>query len=323
MPINAVLDLALADGLNPAPLAAAGWRAACLEVPVSTEFGTVVCDVVLFNAGTGHLLVVEAKSGANIEEDQARKLVAIEPQALIIAGGITIPQAVQLRCEALFACLARHASRITKGVTAAGLTTPVLTVDANWAKLADPAQASAELAAALSDATVWTHPIARIIPFDHESPAHAFDGPVRAELVAEMARQRPSVTMRALTERVVPHFALYGKRAQGLLVRKVTEAARRATREELERLRFEPGTGTTEPRVVIFRSPEQFDRRGRTQGYQAVFSGRGRRRPPPQVPGQMDLFAELDQAERVTTEKTGQNDDDDDDGSDDLLGGER
>ncbi len=123
--------------------------------------------------------------------------------------------------------------------------------------------------------------------------------------------------MRALTEQVVPYFGLYGRRAQGQLVRKVTEVARRAAREEPERLGFEPGTGTTEPRVVVLRSPEEFDRRGRTQGYRAVFSGRGRRRTAPEVPGQMDLFTELDQAERVTTDDTGQND------SDDVRGGER
>ena len=320
VPINAVLDLALADGLNPAPLAAAGWRVACLEVPVLTELGTVVCDVVLFNADIGHLLIVEAKSGANIEEAQARRLTAIDPQALIIAGGITIPQAVELRSEALFACLTRHVTRITKGISAAGLTAPVLAVDTNRAQLADPALASTDLARALSGTTAWTHPIARIIPFDHESPEHLFDRPVRAELVAQMARYRPSVTMRALTEQVISHFPLYGRRAQGQLVRKVTEAARQAVQEEPERLRFEPGTGTTEPRVVVLRSPEEFDRRGRTQGYQAVFSGRNRRRPAPEVPGQMDLFTELDQAERVTTDDTNQNDSD---GSDDVQGGER
>ena len=51
------------------------------------------------------------------------------------------------------------------------------------------------------------------------------------------------MTMRALTEQVVSHFPLYGKRARGQLVRKVTEAARRAAREDPERLRFEPATG--------------------------------------------------------------------------------
>jgi hypothetical protein len=67
VPVNAVLDLALADGLNPAPLAAAGWGVAALEVPVRVGAETVVCDVVLFNPAAGHLLVAEAKSGANLE----------------------------------------------------------------------------------------------------------------------------------------------------------------------------------------------------------------------------------------------------------------
>ena len=145
MPTNAVLDLALADGLNPAPLAVAGWQVVCLEVPVLTELGTVVCDVVLFNAKIGHLLVVEAKSGANIEPDQARKLAAIDPQALIIAGGVTVPHAVRLRCEVLYACLARGMQRASpRGWQRLGSPLPVLAVDANAAHLVDQAMASAD-----------------------------------------------------------------------------------------------------------------------------------------------------------------------------------
>jgi hypothetical protein len=227
---------------------------------------------------------------------------------------------VALKCEPLFACLAQHAGRIIKGVEEAGLNTPVLAVSSMEAALANSALASTELDAVLGSATAWSHPIARIIPFDHESPSSAFDGAVRAELVAEMAKSRLSITMRALTEQVVTHFALYGRRAQGQLVRKVTEAARRVARAEPERLRVESSTGTTEARVVILRSPEQFDPRGRTQGYQAVFSGRGRRRAALQVPGQMDLFTELDQAERVATDETGENDSG---GSDNAEGGEQ
>lgn len=320
VPVNAVLDLALADGLNPAPLAIAGWRVVCLETPVKTALGTVVCDVVLFNASTGHLLVAEAKSGANIEEAQARKLAVIDPVTLVSAGGITIPQAVQLRREAMFVCLAEHVDRITLGVAAAELAIPVLAVDTEGARLANPALASYELAAAFGEVTLWTHPVARIIPFDHESPSRVFDSPVRAELVAQLDRRRPSVTMRALTEQVVTHFALYGKRAQGQLVAKVTEAARKAADRAPGRLRFERATGTTEPRIVILSSPEEFDTRGRTQGYQALFRARNRRRPTPQIPGQMDLFSELDEAERVTEGDASQNETDD---RDDVMGGEK
>lgn len=108
LPVNAVLDLTIADGLNPAPLAGAGWQVSGLEVPVFAGTGTVVCDVVLFNEATGHILAIEAKSGANVETDQARKLAAIDPQDLIVAGGITVPRAVPFRCEPLLVCLGEH-----------------------------------------------------------------------------------------------------------------------------------------------------------------------------------------------------------------------
>jgi hypothetical protein len=308
IPINAVLDLALADGLNPSPLASAGWRVVCLEVPVRTELGTVVCDIVLFNDRTGNLLVVEGKSGANIEVAQAQKLARIDPQAVIIAGGITVPRPVPIHSEIAFACTTQYVARIAKGLAEAGLAMPILAADELGIWLAAGTPASTELADALGEKIAWKYPIARIIPFDHESPDAAFDMAVQAELVAGLARNRPSLTTRALTEQVVRHFALYGRNAQGRLVRKVTDAARRAAQQEPERLRFEPATGRTDTRLVVLRSPEEFDRRGRTQGYQATFGGRSRRRPAPQVPGQLDLFAELDQAERAAVDVTGQND---------------
>ena len=94
VPVNAILGLALADGLNPAPLAAAGWAVAALEMPVRVSGETVVCDVVLFNPQAGHLLAVEAKSGANLEPEQGRRLTALTPELLVSAGGITVPKPV-------------------------------------------------------------------------------------------------------------------------------------------------------------------------------------------------------------------------------------
>lgn len=301
LPVNAVLDLALVDGLNPAPLADAGWEIAGLEVPVVTSAGTVVCDVVLFNAASGHLLAAEAKSGANVEPDQARKLVVIDPPDLIVAGGITVPQPVTLRCEALFVCLSEYVDRIMLGISASGLDAPVLAVNELEVRLVNVASASPDLAAVLSELTRWRYPIASIVRFDHQSPDEAFDAPVKAELVAEMARGRSAVTIRTLTEQVAWHFALYGRRAQGQLIRKVAGAARRAADADPERLRFQQAGGTTDARVIILRSPEEFDRRGRTQGYQAVFGERGRR--PPQIPDQLELFGVLDAAERADTDE--------------------
>lgn len=308
VPVNAILDLALADGLNPAPLANAGWAVAALEVPVRVSGETVVCDVVLFSPQAGHLLAVEAKSGANLEPEQGRRLAALTPELLVIAGGITVPQPVPLRCEVLYACLADNADRICLGADEAGLRVPVLAVSGSEARLLRPQMASPPLSAALSSPAAWTHPIARIVPFDHESPPEALDQPVRAELIAAMAQQRPSVTIRALTEQAVRHFPIYGRAAQGRLLRAVRDAARRAAEAEPERFRYERSTGATEERVAVLRSPETFDRRGRTQGYQAVWGSRAiRPRRRPEIPGQMDLFSELDEAERVATEEESDN----------------
>jgi hypothetical protein len=181
-------------------------------------------------------------------------------------------------------------------------------VSSHEARLVRPELASPLLSAALSAPAMLPYPLARVVPFDHESPADAFDQPVRAELVAAMAQGRTSVTIRALAELAVRHFPVYGRAAQGRLVRNVRDAARRAADGEPGRLRFEPATGVSEDRVAITRSPEDFDRRGRTQGYQAVWAGRAARsRHRPEIPGQIDLFSEIDEAERAATEEESDN----------------
>jgi len=219
---------------------------AALEVPVRVSGETVVCDVVLFNPLAGHLLIVAAKSGANLEPEQGRRLTALTPELLIIAGGITVPKPVPLHCEVLYACITDNADRICRGADEAGLPVPVLAASGSEARLLRPEMAGPLLSAALSAPAVWTHPIARIVPFDHESPAEAFDQPVRAELIAAMAQQRPSVTVRALTEQAVRHFPIYGRSAQGRLLRAVRDAARKAAVTEPERFRYERSTGATE-----------------------------------------------------------------------------
>lgn len=105
----------------------------------------------------------------------------------------------------MYACLEENADRICLGADEAGLRVPVLAVSRSQARLLRPEMADPLLSEAFSSTAVWTHPIARIVPFDHESPAEAFDQPVRAELISAMAQQRPSITVRALTEQAVRH----------------------------------------------------------------------------------------------------------------------
>ena len=91
------------------------------------------------------------------------------------------------------------------------------------------------------------------------------------------------------------------------MLRNVRDAARRAAEAEPARLRYERATGVTDERVVIIRSPEAFDRRGRTQGYQACGAGALAPRRRAEIPGQIDLFSELDEAERAATEEESDN----------------
>jgi hypothetical protein len=83
-----------------------------------------------------------------------------------------------------------------------------------------------------------------------ESPAEAFEQPVRAELISAMAQQRPSITIRALSEQAVRHFPIYGRAAQGRLQRAVRDAARRAAEAEPERFRYD-----AQPRSPMNESP--------------------------------------------------------------------
>jgi hypothetical protein len=78
--------------------------------------------------GAGHILAVEAKSGANLEPQQGQRLTELTPELLIVAGGITVANPVPLHCEVLYACLAEHADRMALGADEASLRVPILAV---------------------------------------------------------------------------------------------------------------------------------------------------------------------------------------------------
>jgi hypothetical protein len=75
VPLNAVLALAAAVPAGwPAPLRAVGYEVAALELPLQTPLGSVHADAVLWRPGPNRFLLVEAKSGANVDEEQAKAI---------------------------------------------------------------------------------------------------------------------------------------------------------------------------------------------------------------------------------------------------------
>ncbi|MGW1902907.1 hypothetical protein ACWCQB_37325 [Streptomyces hirsutus] len=295
LPINALLGLCTPHDINPAPLVGAGFRVVALEVPLSCG-GThsVIPDAVLFHAAAAHLVLCEAKSGANVEVDQARRYGSVTPQRVVQATSINLPRAVTPSVEVLYLGLEDHADRLALSLASAGVKYPLVTVSDKLIRLVAAERASEHLQASFPAGGVeLIAPPTTYIPYDHESDDSEFLTPVRSQLVKAAARGESSVTVRRLAEDCCRYYAYYGKAARGQLLRKVGAAARQVAREYPGTFQCSLGPGKDDTIVQILRTPEAFDARGRTQAYQAM-SRRSRSRPRLQSdPNQLDLLQEL------------------------------
>ncbi|MER5293492.1 hypothetical protein ABT382_15610 [Streptomyces pharetrae] len=265
-----------------------------LEVPLSTGANTsVVPDVVLFHDVAAHIVLCEAKSGANVEVDQARRYNAVTPQRVIQATSINLPHAVQPSMEVLYLGLEEHAERLALSLDSAGVDYPLVAVSDKLIRLVAPERASEYLKTSLPGGVELLAPPITYIPYDHESDDGEFLNPVRSQLVKAAALGERSVTVRRLAEDCCRYFPFYGKAARGQLLRKVTAAARQIARDSPDTFQCSLGPGKEDTIVRILRTPEAFDARGRTQAYQALSRrSRSRQRLQPD-PNQLDLLQEL------------------------------
>ncbi|MEV2193510.1 hypothetical protein AB0I02_21350 [Streptomyces phaeochromogenes] len=295
LPINALLGLCTPHDINPSPLANAGFRVVALEVPLSCgASSSVVADAVLFHDALAHLVICEAKSGANVELDQARRYGRLTAQTVVRATSINLSRAAEPSMEVVYLGLEEHAERLSLSLTNAEVPYPLLTVSDKVVKLVRAAQASGHLRAALaSEGVDLVAPPTTYVAYDHESDDAEFVSPVRTQLVKAAALGDKMVTVRRVAEGCCPHFAVYGKAARSQLLKKVARAARQIAREDSESYLCTVGPGGDDVIVYIRRSPEDFEARGRTQAYQAL-SRRSRSRQGPQTdPNQLDLLQEL------------------------------
>ena len=294
-PVNGLLSLVTTGDVNPAVLAQAGYRVAGLEVPAAMQARKVVIDVLLFHEATNHLVMCEAKAGANIEEEQARTYRDLPPAAAVQAGYVTVKSRTQPTSETLYVCLAKHAERIRRGLKTAGVTFAVLAVGERRIELLDSAYATKAIAVPLAGGVSLAGPPPRIIPFDHESPVEIIERFVRAEMIAMLARRKEHVTITGLTESVARHYGLYAHKAQQALRVKVASAVDRIASAAPDRFAHDRKTGSRPEGLVRFlKTPEDLDPRGRTQAYQALGRPSRPQRPRPATdPNQLDLLQEL------------------------------
>lgn len=269
-PVNAALALLIGHDVWPSVLADAGFRLEGLEVPVRNAHGGTELDVVAIHSGMNLLLGLEAKSGGNIDEGQAKMLQSITARDVVRTGAVTLPSRVEPRLEIAYICLEERAQRIKLGLGKVGWDPPVLAVGPAQVRLAGGAFVYAGLQAAVAKPLEVPGPVPTYVRFDAESSATEFYDAVAAELVALASNKRQCISVPSLTEAVIPQYPYYHRGAQHRLRKRVLEAARMVA-DDADIFRVLPRTRTRPDDLVeIRRSPEQLELQGRTQSYQAI-----------------------------------------------------
>lgn len=309
VPLNAFIGLCTSDHLWPAPLADLGYSIRGLEIPVGAGGGRVVIDAVAFRDDNRAFLAAEAKSGKNVEVDQARAYEQIQADDLVRASRVTVTTGGSVTYQPVYVCLEENAERILLGLAKATAGIPVVSLDGDIVASRGAGFADPDVEATFRKPTRFPGgAVPRYITVDVESPTEEYDREVLAALVVEMSHRRPQIEMPVLAHNAFRYLAMFGEATKGRIIDLVDGAARRIAEADPESFRYSPRTGTRSVAVIEFlRSPEDADLRGRTQSYQAVSRAAGkkpiRRR---EVEGQQsidDLVAELDQSsEPIDTE---------------------
>lgn len=307
--VNAFISLCRAHDAWPSTLHHAGYRLAGLEIPIRGE-GNVLIDAVAQHTDRDALLAAECKSGANVHEQQARRLATLDAAALLRMVAAQAVGGVAPTVEPVFVCADDHVGRILQGLAVARVTAPVIAVGETAVSRHGAAFADDALNVGFGDEVPVTAPPPAYLTLDAESTDEDVDEHVLATLVACMAEGTDQLTVQALAERVVPLYPLLGDGRKGVVRDKVDASARRLAKAQPEQFEYRPSTGARrDPVLGILKTPEEHDPRGRTQAYQALArsatAARGRRRPRPQLEGQLDLLLdELDAGDDPGEEET-------------------
>lgn len=300
IPLNAFIGLCVPDHLWPSPLAAVGYVLAGIEVPVGVNTRRVVFDAIAFRQTQNRVLGAEAKSGHNVDTDQAQRYLSVGVDDVLRAANISVQQPGPRSLQTLFVCLADNLDRIVLGLQAAGVDFPILAVDNDEIRHRGRNFDDPDLQRVFDSPQVFVGTPPRYIPVDLESPDEDFDRLVLATLVEELSHARRVVEVPVLTVRAINHLPLYGTAARNQLERRVDEAARRIAAADPDSFLYMPATATRHsPSVEFARSPEDLDPRGRTQSYQAIARARRPRRRR-EVAGQRSIDELLAELEKVS-----------------------
>ena len=306
LPLNVLIALCSNPGmLYPTTLLDNGYQLEGIEVPVTWRDDEVVADAVMFQSERNMALAGEAKSGSNIDVDQARRYKRLEVDAVIQSASISIKTPGDKDVQPLYCCPSDNADRILMGLEAAELSCPVLAFNDVSIENRGGTFMDRALQDAFREPVRTSGPPPRIVFLDEDSPVESFEKPVMTALVAAISWQRSQISIPVLAERSLEHLAIYGKPARTRLVKKVDAATRAISERADDWFEYQPRTERRGYAMVRFlRSPEDVARQGRTQAYQALWRSfhKGASQTPRKVPdpNQASLFDTLiDEIEQV------------------------
>lgn len=270
---------------------------------MSTARSLVVVDGLAINEASHVIQACEAKSGNNVEIDQAKKYQVMT--ATEIARQITVPPSLSANVhdttvEVLYACLEGSEDRIRLGIDQIGAEFSLLIVGDGQVRLS----AAAGSTTPSFSVAVPQGPPPRLIPVDAESPAEEFRELLLPAVMAAGARSEEVVAVDSLLDRSVPYWSVFGTRQREALRGKAAQVLRLLAEGDFGGdFRVEAGgAGVVGTVLRILRSPAAYDARGETQGWQRLrrqgeraLRGVGRRRL--ESPGQIsfeDLVREIE-----------------------------
>lgn len=293
VPINGLIALLRAEGGWPGPLKDQGFERHQLEVPVTTPVGDIRADALLYRRDPDLILLAEAKSGRNVNEDQARRYLAADHASLRRTG--VIPDRLRsvdsLDVRTLFVGREEHRADLEASLRHLDIDAPLLTVGAIRVRLSGASGTSG-----VDDFDVHHSgglPPARL-PVDHQSGDEEILEILLPEVVARQARREDIVSVEMLAAGVLPEWTVLSHGARQAFLGRLAELLRHVAANEMRgQFRYEPlGQPDSRGRIVFESTPAARDPRGRTRAWQAQ-QGRAeatlRRRGARPAPGQLSF----------------------------------
>lgn len=135
VPLNAVIALLAGHGGWPRAFSNDNLELRWLEVPVTMQEGLVTVDVLAYSPRLDLLVPTEVKSGANADEDQAKKYASMTSEDVLRLATVHGARPDKTKIEPMYVMLKDNRARIETGLDNAGLSCPLLTVDSAEAEL--------------------------------------------------------------------------------------------------------------------------------------------------------------------------------------------